>query len=63
MQLAFVNASLCVLSCSDVKTMQLCLGGDGIGIRPEIVIISDVALVASDSAPTNCANATAINRV
>ena len=29
--------------------------------RPEIAIISDVALVASDSAPTNRANATTVN--
>jgi len=39
----------------------VCLGGDGFGIRPEIVIISDVALVASDSAPTNYADATTVN--
>jgi len=39
----------------------VCLGGNAFGIRPEIVIISDVALVASDSAPTNCANATTNN--
>jgi len=37
------------------------LGGDALGVCPEIVIISDIALVASDSAPTNCANATIVN--
>ena len=39
----------------------MCLGGDAFGICPEIVIISDVALVASDSAPTNYADTTIVN--
>jgi len=47
----------------DVKIEWVCFGGDALGIRPEIVIISDVALVASDSAPTSCADATIVKRV
>ena len=58
MRSAFVNASVPVFGCHDVKMEWVCLGGDAFGIRPEIAINSDVALVASDSAPTNCANAT-----
>jgi len=61
MRSAFVNASVPVFGCHDVKMEWVCFGGGAFGIRPEIAINSDVALVGSDSAPTNYADAATVN--